>query len=330
MNSGIRIIKNGQQGFILPDLRIGLDTGGTGADHFFISHAHSDHVPGGKNLTVTATPPTADLLRVRGFKGSIIELEFYDKLQFEELTVSFYPAGHILGSAMVYVECDRGNILYTGDFRTPPSPASEGFDYPANVDVLITEATFSLPLYRWKSHSELYDEIRNFATFSLNKGDVPVFVTYTLGKAQEVMMALAELEIPMQLHDGALGICDIYEKYGYNLGKYGGIDTKNVDGNIVIVPMPYLTSKVMQSIANKRVAWCTGWAEIDRGHPDNNADAMISLSDHLDFFELIGFCERLSPAHVVITHTPDPAVVGHYLDGLGISYSHEFPVCIKL
>ncbi|MDZ7756263.1 hypothetical protein [Rhodohalobacter sp.] len=68
---------------------------------------------------------------------------------------------------MTFVESDSGNLLYTGDYRTPPSPATEGFELPdTQIDSFITEATFSLPVYRWANYEELKAEITRLCKIS--------------------------------------------------------------------------------------------------------------------------------------------------------------------
>ncbi len=215
----MNIQQNGYHGIHLPDYNIGLDSDSEQMDHIFISHAHADHVPRNRKLAVYATPPTAALMRARGFTGEITELPFQSPLEIAEATVTFFPAGHILGSAMTYVETPDGNLLYTGDYRNPPSLASEGFICPEKVDYFITEATFSLPIYKWKSHEVLFEEIRDFARKARKHGDVPVFLTYNLGKAQEVMMALEPLGLPIQIHGAGFPLCKVYESFGLNLGN---------------------------------------------------------------------------------------------------------------
>ncbi|MFW6348303.1 MAG: MBL fold metallo-hydrolase RNA specificity domain-containing protein, partial [Cyclonatronaceae bacterium] len=52
-----------------------------------------------------------------------------------------------------------------------------------------------------------------------------------------------------------------------------------------------------------------------------NIDARIPLSDHFDFFELLRFCEALSPRHVYLTHSPNTQIAQHYLSRKGLSAS---------
>lgn len=317
----MRIQKGGFHGILLPDYDIGMDVGSDVARHIFISHAHADHVPGNKHLAVYATQATAALMRVRGFRGHITELPFGKKIDLNDASVTLFPAGHILGSAMTYVETDEGTLLYTGDYRYPASPCTEGFQCPEKVDYLITEATFSLPIYNWKSHEELFHDIRKFALFARSKGDVPVYITYTLGKAQEVMMALAPLGIPTQVHSGAYDLCKVYDDFGLNIGTYSKIGSKILNDHILVIPMSFLDSGMMRQIKNKRIAYCSGWADLEARRAQQTVDALIPISDHIDFFELIELCKKLHPKHVYITHTPNPDVVQHYLTLEGIPSS---------
>ena len=317
----IHIHKAGRHGITLPGLNIGFDYSGSDADHIFVSHAHADHMPRNRNLPVYATAPTARLMKLRGYKGKITVLEFGDTLDLSGAAVRFYPAGHILGSAMTYVECDEGTVLYTGDYRTPPSPASEGFELPRPVDYLITEATFSLPVYKWPSHDALAEEIQSFARDTLEAGETPLFLAYSLGKSQEVMHMLAPLSrsiTPIQIHGAGYKLCPVYEEAGIDLGDYEPYERRSCEGKILVAPVSAQSSGFASNVSKLRTAYCSGWAMREASRTQLTVHKLIPLSDHLDFFELINLCEDLRPKKVYITHTPNARVVEHYLDQLNI------------
>ncbi|PKD43154.1 hypothetical protein [Rhodohalobacter barkolensis] len=315
------IKKAGYHGLYFPDLGITLDGYHPEADFSFVSHAHADHMPRNKNTKAYATPATLELMDRRGFKGEKFKIQFHESIATEQFRATLYPAGHILGSAMIYIETDEESILYTGDFKTPPSPASEGFEAPDQADLLITEATFGLPIYRWKPMEELIQEIQDFAISSLDEGYTPIFLGYNLGKAQEIMHILAPLGFPMMIHGAGYKLCDVYEKYGVDLGNYSAYDRENCEGNILITPSSALSKGFASNLSKTKVAYCSGWASNESRRTQLTADKLIPLSDHLDFFELISFCKQLSPKHVYVTHTPNPDVVQHYLTNEGISSS---------
>ncbi|MEX0771885.1 MAG: MBL fold metallo-hydrolase [Balneolales bacterium] len=315
----LELKKYGRQGLKLPRLDIGLDLSGPFASHVFISHGHADHVPRDRRMTVYATAPTAAIMKARGFTGDVITLPFYEKLELPTAKVQFFPAGHILGSAMTYIQSDYGNVLYTGDYCNPPSPATEGFELPESVDYLITEATFNLPIYKWLSHEYLFKQLQSFAREALNEDHTPVFLCYNLGKAQEVMHALSPLGLPVQVHNGGITLSAIYEQYGVDLGNYETYRQDTVHKGILITPASTLENSMVQNIRRKKTAYVSGWASRESCRAQLNVDALIPLSDHIDFFSLIDLCKELNPKHVFITHTPNAEVVRYYLTNAGIA-----------
>lgn len=314
----MNILKAGYQGLYLPELQIALDGTHPEARYTFVTHAHADHMHRNRNVHTRASGPTLKLMELRGFKGTSTVMNFLEPLETEQFRVTLYPAGHILGSAMVYIESESGSLLYTGDYRTPPSPATEGFSAPEQADYLVTEATFGLPIYRWKSHEELGDEIREFASRSLDDGYTPVFLGYNLGKAQELLHLLAPLGHPMMIHGAGYKLCSVYEEEGIDLGNYSAYSREECEGKILVAPSSALSSGFASNISKKRIAYCSGWAALESRRTQLTVDKLIPISDHLDFYELIRFIKSLSPKKVYITHTPNPDVVCHYLDKEGI------------
>lgn len=312
----LKIIKAGNHGILLPQLGIGLDYSGKKAEHVFVSHGHADHIPWSSNAeAVYATPPTKKFMKLRGAKYEVQDLPFKQSIETENARVTFYPAGHILGSAVTFVESDFGNLLYTGDYRTPPSPATEGFELPdAQIESFITEATFSLPVYRWADYEELKAEITGFAQSALDEGYTPVFLAYNLGKAQEIMHLVKDLNHPVQIHGAGFKLCDVYEGEGIDLGNYETYDRETCEGKILICPSSAINNGFASNVRSKRIAYCSGWAAMESRRSQLTVDKLIPISDHLDFFELISLCEQIQPKMTYITHTPNPDVVKHYLD----------------
>ena len=318
----MKIQKAGYQGLYFPDLKVAVDGHHPDADYVFVSHAHADHMPRNRSSKAYASKATIDLMRLRGYTGEGNAIAFGETIESDRFRAKIYPAGHILGSAMIYLESDTESLLYTGNFRTPPSPATEGFEAPEQVDILITEATFSLPIYRWKTNDELAAEVRSFALNTLSENYTPLFLAYNLGKAQEIMHLLAPLDHTVMIHGAGYKMCPVYEENGINLGKYEAYDRDTCEGKILVCPSSALSNGFASNISKKRIAYCSGWAANESRRTQLTVDKLIPLSDHLDFFELINFCKQLNPKKVFITHTPNPAVVQHYLEKENINAGH--------
>lgn len=335
-------VKNlGYQGIHLPDANLLLD--GSGLDlPTFITHAHADHVPRNRRHPVYASPATAALMRARGHSGPIEELPFGETVSLPgseqsksdhagpghagsgQTRVTLFPAGHILGSAMVFVETDLGSLLYTGDCRVPPSPATEGFRLPdRRVDYLIIEATFALPIYKWESHDVLFRQVHRFVLDSLREDATPVLLCYNLGKAQEVMHALASCDPPVtvQIHGAGEKLCRVYEQFGVDIGRWEPYDRDTLSGKVLITPSSSLDTPMIGDIRKKRIAYVSGWAALEARASQLLADELIPISDHLDFFELLDVCRTLAPRHTWLTHSPDPGVALFYLQQEGLSCS---------
>jgi metallo-beta-lactamase family protein len=64
------------------------------------------------------------------------------------ITLEFFNAGHILGSALVQLDVRSGGgrghrLLFSGDLGQPDQPILRHFEYPSGADVLLIESTYA-------------------------------------------------------------------------------------------------------------------------------------------------------------------------------------------
>src|SRR5438552_3734427 len=78
-----------------------------------LSHAHSDHAIAGLR-EVWATPDTIALHRRRHpeWNGTARELPTGESFERGPTRLTFFPAGHILGSVQIYIEERGRSLLY--------------------------------------------------------------------------------------------------------------------------------------------------------------------------------------------------------------------------
>src|SRR5687767_13772434 len=173
-------------------------------DRAVITHGHSDHARPGHGA-VLATQETLDLMRLRygdNFAGSTQVARPGEPINLGGATITFHPAGHVLGSAQIAVECQGLRIVAAGDYKDAPDPTCAPFEL-VPCDVFITEATFGLPVFR---HGDPQGEIKKLLhSVGLFPERAHLVGAYSLGKAQRViaMIRQAGYDQPVYLH-GAL------------------------------------------------------------------------------------------------------------------------------
>jgi len=264
-----------------------------------ISHAHADHV--GRHATILATPETAALVRKRGGDGPGFLVRAYrERTVVGDLVVTLLPAGHILGSAMVYVEGPGGSLLYTGDVRPGGGltcPPAE----PVRADVLVTEATFGRSDHRLPPAEAARADLVRFARDTLADGATPVFLAYSLGKAQEVMTALAQADVRVAAHGAVWNLCNVYRDFGLRFPGARRLSGKRSGGKraAIVVPPRWRNSPEVRRAAPLRVAAVTGWGDRAIGP---GVDRAIPLSDHADFDGLLEIVDAVGPRKVFVLH----------------------------
>jgi metallo-beta-lactamase family protein len=112
------------------------------------------------------------------------------------IDLAFYDAGHILGSAVVSLQCydaeSKRHIVFSGDLGRPHMPIlhdPEFIDQP--VDVLIMESTYGLR----KHHpiDEVYGELIAVVAEAVEKSSKIIVPAFSLGRTQELVYLLHRL-----------------------------------------------------------------------------------------------------------------------------------------
>ncbi|RYZ47956.1 MAG: DNA ligase-associated DEXH box helicase, partial [Sphingobacteriales bacterium] len=154
-----------------------------------ITHAHSDHARWGSKLYF-AHDDSRDLLKAR--LGTDINIEtapYGGGFQSNGVQVTLHPAGHIIGSAQIAVTHKGETWVASGDYKTENDGLTPQFE-PVPCNTFITESTFGLPIYSWKSQPELMEDIHHWVQRNQSVGRYSVLSAYSLGKAQRLVYGL--------------------------------------------------------------------------------------------------------------------------------------------
>ena len=181
-----------------------------------LTHAHLDHsgfIPSlflsNSNISVLGTNPTFDLsnlliedmIKISGYylpfdyadlhsmMNHSRTLQYRERYPINNMQITLYESGHILGGSSILVESEGKRIFYTGDINTRGSKIlrSADLDLP-EVDILIIESTYSQTEQTPREESE-----KNLVEFAYNiveRGGTLFIPAFSVERAQEIASVL--------------------------------------------------------------------------------------------------------------------------------------------
>ncbi|MGE5275784.1 MAG: hypothetical protein ACM3SU_02210 [Acidobacteriota bacterium] len=268
-----------------------------------LSHAHSDHAAPGHG-EIWATAETIALYRRRhpDWPGKARALAYHEEVSEGGVALRLESAGHVLGSAQVWLGRGSASLLYTGDFKR-----RQGWTCPpvrvARATTLLLETTFGLPVFRFPPREELAQRLVAACREAIAQGETPVLLAYALGKAQETAAILAEARIPTVLHGAAWKLLPVYAAAGIAFPLSRPDETGlPAPGEALIVPPSCARRSVVQKVKKRRVIYLSGWAIREASRAEFDADALLPFSDHADFDDLLSHVADVAAERVVTTH----------------------------
>jgi len=273
-------------------------------DRCYVSHGHADHAR--EHDVVVATPNTARICRTR-FKRksrracSFEEHAFNEPWDVGDACLTLFSAGHVLGSSQLLIEGERGRFVYTGDFKLASSLTAEPTEVK-RCDVLLMECTFGQPHYVFPPRDEVAAEMTSFARDTLDRGAIPLFYAYSLGKAQEAMALLGGAGIPLVVHPTIATMAQTYADCGVALPAHRAYDQQTFAGDAAVIWPP--SARALPWVAGRRVrdAVLTGWAMDRSARYRYGATRAFALSDHADYPSLLRYIEMAQPTKVLLMH----------------------------
>ena len=280
-----------------------------------ITHGHSDHARSGHG-NVLATRQTLDIMAIRygaDFAGETQAAAFGETLQVGDVSVTFHPAGHVLGSAQIAVEHGATRIVASGDYKRQPDSTCDAFE-PVACDVFITEATFGLPVFR---HPDDRDEIaRLLKSVAQFPERAHVVGAYALGKAQRVIRLLrnAGYDRPIFIHGALERLSAYYTAEGIDLGilQPATIDRSgkaDFAGAVVVGPPSAFADRWARRFPDPVSAFASGWMRIRQRAKQRGVELPLIISDHSDWDELVGTILETGAGEVWVTHGREEALV---------------------
>jgi len=339
-------------------------------DAVVLSHAHLDHsghIPcifrHNFNGRLFATETTLDFcslllrdsLKVQKKKGFLPRyglhelskmkkhetvLEYGKKFQMSQPTrLTVFDAGHTPGSASTLIETNGKRIVYTGDIKfSESSLLNPAFSDFKNIDVLITEST-----YTQKDHPDrkkTFERLRKDVAEAIALGGVALLPVFTVGRAQEMLLEVSELGLPVVMDGMAVSataialsrknnVCN-WERLWEAFKGATKIKKKNerkdvakkpciiISGNGMLNggPANYYMKQLLRRpecrliLSGFQMPGTIGRTLMDTGrYVSDGIDEMpriqvgfMDLSSHCGRTELINFIKKVNPGKVVLVH----------------------------
>jgi putative mRNA 3-end processing factor len=278
-----------------------------------ITHAHGDHaIPGcGRYLCSAAS---RGLLQHRlGPEAAVEGAPYGEARAVGSAHISFHPAGHVLGSAQVRIEAEGTVWVATGDFKREPDETCAPFEV-VPCDVLLTEATYALPIFRWDDPRSVLREVH--AWWSGNQRKASVLFCYALGKAQRILAGLAELTSrPVYVHGAIESITQVYRAEGVRLGQTVPVAAtrkgESFAGELVLAPITARGTPWMRRFGDHESAFASGSMRIRGQRRRRSFDRGFSLSDHADWPGLLRTVRESGARRVLAGHGHREALARH-------------------
>jgi len=269
-----------------------------------ITHGHSDHAYFGHKyyLCHTLTKP---ILQLRLGENNYQTLNWSEAIKINNVRVSLYPAGHIIGSSQVRLE-HKGQVwVVSGDYKVEDDGISGKFE-PVNCNTFVTESTFGLPIYKWKPQQEVYENIITWINKNKENGKASVLLAYSLGKAQRVLQAIKETTQTIFAHGAVFNMQQGLIDAGWDICRVVRVTPETpkelLKGAVVIAPPSADGTPWMKKFHPYSVGVCSGWMQVRGNARRRNVDAGFALSDHADWDGLLQTVKATGAEKVFVTH----------------------------
>jgi putative mRNA 3-end processing factor len=284
-----------------------------------ITHAHSDHAKAGHQAYL-CHHLTKPLLKARLGNYSYESLSWNEPVYINGVKVSLHPAGHVIGSSQIRIEKNGEVWVVSGDYKTYDDGLSGLFE-PVRCDTFITESTFGLPVYQWQTLHEQYHEVQQWVQRNQSDNIHSVLFAYSLGKAQRMIQAVADINPNIFVHGSVWTIDQALREVGIQLPPVKRI-SKETDKNefknaVIIAPMSTMDSPWLKQFSPYKTAVCSGWMHIRGQARRNQADTGFAISDHADWNGLLLAIDATKAERVLVTHGYS-SVLSKYLNEKGI------------
>jgi putative mRNA 3-end processing factor len=223
-------------------------------DALLLSHSHLDHSGGisiffkNSNFPIFAINVNKELVRLLlldsikvsreegvelPFKKSDVKrtvknflpVNFRETFKIHKAEITFFDAGHIPGSAMIFLDFREKTLLYTGDFNTIDTRLLKKADLDLpETNILITESTYSDRDHPDRKSQE--KELVKTVNETLARDGICLIAGFAVGRIDEILLVLDSygIDYPVFVDGMAKKAITIINKYNSLLREPESLD----------------------------------------------------------------------------------------------------------
>jgi len=252
-----------------------------------ITHAHIDHtgllgklVKDGYRGKIYSTPPTKDfaklmlldsenilfkeaerLGRPQLYSSENVEvlmsqwegIEYYRDFHIGEVKITFYNAGHILGSSIIVIEAEGKRIVFSGDLGNNPPDLIKGTDFLDSADYCVIESAYGDRIHEPTQEGVIENLIEDIVrdkgvlmipAFAMERTQKLLYEMHSLFKEERVPRVPVYLDSPL-----AIKITDVYRSYK---NYFNNEALRALKANLLLFDFPCL-EKTLTSEDSKKI-----------------------------------------------------------------------------
>lgn len=111
---------------------------------------------------------------------------------YPNIRFKFISAGHLLGSAHIYLEIDDKSFLFSGDIGSTHNPLLIAPKPAPSADYIFMESTYGDRLHDDMTHA--YEDLRDDILKATRKKGTVIIPAFSVGRTQEIIYALNQLK----------------------------------------------------------------------------------------------------------------------------------------
>ena len=273
-------------------------------DKALITHGHADHARFGSKKYL-CTDIAAPVIRHRLGNVAIETIPYEKELSLNGVNVSFYPAGHVPGSAQILIEIKGERWVVSGDYKVVDDGLSTPFK-PIKCHSFISECTFGLPAFNWSPQEQVFKEINSWWQQCTSDGLTPILAAYGLGKAQRLIAGLDTNIGPILTHGAIEKTNQIMRDQKIAIPETflvtSKLDLANFKNAIVLAPPSALSTSWLKKFGKISTGYASGWMAIRGIKRRRAADKGFVISDHADWNGLNLAIKETEAEKIFVTH----------------------------